>query len=284
MYRPYVSFAARTAQAFDKADSVRQREWLENAIADGSLPTHEPRQPTGIADPADDDPPAPVLRAAQQALATANRAGRAREAKFLRRRKQAYHAMRKALETQQTSPPSQLASANAEVERCRRSLISLSGNVPTSSDEEVGRFPLGTFGRIKPRPDSSDEEYHSTTSTSSGGSSTRDLELKASLWTEYQKHPRPHLGRALHAHHWADGGTRGSNLKRGGHDVGCHQLRERMDHCNCRKEARDIRRQARREQCVARWFAAKRVEDSRYSKTFAKYQAWDRHIFCKSAG
>jgi hypothetical protein len=23
---------------------------------------------------------------------------------------------------------------------------------------------------------------------------------------------------------------------------------------------------------------------SRYGKTFAKYQAWDRHIFCKSAG
>jgi hypothetical protein len=34
-----------------------------------------------------------------------------------------------------------------------------------------------------------------------------------------------------------------------------------MDHCNCScKEARDICRQARREQRVARWFAAKRVE------------------------
>jgi hypothetical protein len=75
MYRPYVSVAACAAQALDKADSARQREWLENAIADGPLPTHEPRQPTGITDPADDDPPAPVLRAVQQVLATANRAG-----------------------------------------------------------------------------------------------------------------------------------------------------------------------------------------------------------------
>jgi hypothetical protein len=72
---PYISAAATRAQAQTQADSAQQAEWLENAIVDGPLPIHEPRQRTRIADIRDDDPSAEVLRAAQERLAIANRTG-----------------------------------------------------------------------------------------------------------------------------------------------------------------------------------------------------------------
>ncbi|KAJ7688777.1 hypothetical protein B0H14DRAFT_3533117 [Mycena olivaceomarginata] len=139
-----------------------------------------------------------------------------------------------------------------------RLLLSLSGDVPTSSDEEVGHVPLGPFGRQTPcgtqaAAESSSEEYYSTSSTSSGGSSTRDLDLKAALWTEYQKRPEDVLSRfrVLAEHSSA------------GHDYGCPKLGEPMERCHCsRKQARIMRRKDRQEQRVARWFAAKRLEEA----------------------
>jgi hypothetical protein len=142
----------------------------------------------------------------------------------------------------------------------------------------VGRVPLGTFGRIAQRGpqragESSDEDYYSTSSTSSGGSGgsrTRDLELKSAVGTEYQKHPEAVLSgsRILGEHSGPltepspDAAACASNLNHRDHDAGCQSVRDRVEHCNCsRKEARDVRRQARREQRVARWFAAKRVEE-----------------------
>ncbi|KAJ7842838.1 hypothetical protein B0H14DRAFT_2586091 [Mycena olivaceomarginata] len=205
------------------------------------------------------------------------RAQRTRQQEFMQRRQEAHHALRTALQTQRTCNPRQLARASAEVARCRRLLLSLSGDVPTSSDEEVGRVPLGPFGCISPRgpqpaADSSNEEYYSTSSTSSGGSSTRDLDLKAALWTEYKKRPEDVLlvFHVLAAEHsspvtegTADAGARASNLNRQGHDSGCPKLCEPMEQCRCsRKQARLMRRKARQEQRVARWFAAKRVAEA----------------------
>ncbi|KAJ7791803.1 hypothetical protein B0H14DRAFT_2624652 [Mycena olivaceomarginata] len=203
---------------------------------------------------------------------------RTREQEFLQRRQEAHHAFHNALQTQRTCNPSQNTRASAEVARCRRLLLSLSGAIPTSSDDEVGRVPLGTLGRIAQRGpqrarQSSDEDYYSTSSTSSSGSGrsrTRDLELKSAVGTEYQKRPEDVLsGFHILGEHSGpltepspDAAACASNLNRRDHDAGCHSVRDRMEHCNCsRKEARLMRRQARREQRGARWFVAKRVEE-----------------------
>jgi hypothetical protein len=194
----------------------------------------------------------------------------------MRRRQEAHRALRTALHTQHTCNPSRIARASAEVARCRRLLLSLSGDVPTSSDEEVGHVPLGPFGRQTPcgaqaAAESSSEEYYSTSSTSSGGSSTRDLDLKAALWTEYQKRPEDVLSRfRVLAEHssavteaTADSAAHASNLNPQGHDYGCPKLGEPMERCHCsRKQARIMRRKDRQEQRVARWFAAKRLEEA----------------------
>ncbi|KAJ7838647.1 hypothetical protein B0H14DRAFT_3459278 [Mycena olivaceomarginata] len=98
------------------------------------------------------------------------------------------------------SPPASHTHAVADVERCRRVLLSLSGAPPTSSDEETGRTPLFPSGRLpegtcRPAVVSSDDDYYSTSSTSSGGSSTCDLEAKDALWREYQRRPADVIAR-----------------------------------------------------------------------------------------
>ncbi|KAJ7717090.1 hypothetical protein B0H14DRAFT_3522106 [Mycena olivaceomarginata] len=75
MYTPYVSAAVRSAEAQRQAALAQQAEWLENAIHDGPLPTHDPRPDTRIGDLRDADPSPTDLRAAQEELALANRAG-----------------------------------------------------------------------------------------------------------------------------------------------------------------------------------------------------------------
>jgi hypothetical protein len=75
MYPRYVSAAVRSAEAQRQARLARQAEWLDNAIHDGPLPTHEPRPDTHIGDLRDADPSPAHLRTAQQELSAANRTG-----------------------------------------------------------------------------------------------------------------------------------------------------------------------------------------------------------------
>jgi hypothetical protein len=75
MYTPYVSAAVRSAEAQRQVALAQQAEWLENVIHDGPLPTDDPRPDTRIGDLRDADPSPTDLRAAQEELALAHRAG-----------------------------------------------------------------------------------------------------------------------------------------------------------------------------------------------------------------
>ncbi|KAJ7855809.1 hypothetical protein B0H13DRAFT_2673091 [Mycena leptocephala] len=120
---------------------------------------------------------------------------------FLQQRVHVHHALRTALRNLSTCDLRTITHAQAEVTRCRRLVLAVSGDVPTSSNKEVGRTSLFTFGRVSQVPhqaaanssaadnSSDDAEYYSTSSTSSSGSSNRDLEAKAALWCEYLQHP-----------------------------------------------------------------------------------------------
>ncbi|KAJ7862180.1 hypothetical protein B0H13DRAFT_1900238 [Mycena leptocephala] len=192
-----------------------------------------------------------------------------REQAFLQQRQDAHRAMDAALQKLRTCNPTSLSSARAEVTRCRRLLLSLSGNVPTSSDEEVGRTPLFTFGRVSPVgrlpavDSSSEDEYYSTSSTSSGGSSTRDLAEKAALRTEYKQRPGDVLSRFAAVADAPPVAATTSKLDPLAHDPVCSSLGATTKHCDCSlKQARLARQQARKQQRLSRWFAAKRAEEA----------------------
>ncbi|KAJ7798647.1 hypothetical protein B0H14DRAFT_2617726 [Mycena olivaceomarginata] len=171
----------------------------------------------------------------------------------------------------ESPPPASRAHAVAEQERSRRLVLSLSGPPPTSSDEEVGRIPLGRVpeGTRRPAVDTSDDDYYSTSSTSSGGSSTRDLEAKAALWAEYQQRPADVISRfessAPRARLPEDGADRVAETAAAGsrapddnvakHEPTCRRLRT-----SC-KQLRLARRQTRQQQRLGRWFSAQREEE-----------------------
>ncbi|KAJ7841659.1 hypothetical protein B0H13DRAFT_1910173 [Mycena leptocephala] len=177
-----------------------------------------------------------------------------REQAFLQQRQDAHRAMDAALQKLRTCNPTSLSSARAEVTRCRRLLLSLSGNVPTSSDEEVGRTPLFTFGRVSPVgrlpavDSSSEDEYYSTSSTSSGGSSTRDLAEKAALRTEYKQRPGDVLSRFAAVADAPPVAATTSKLDPLAHDPS--------------QTSAACAPQARKQQRLSRWFAAKRAEEA----------------------
>ncbi|KAJ7894503.1 hypothetical protein B0H14DRAFT_2559277 [Mycena olivaceomarginata] len=165
-----------------------------------------------------------------------------------RRRRLAESAFHRAQQRLLVSPPASHAHAVAEVERCRRVLLSLSGGPPTSSDEEAG-LPEGTRRLAVV---SSDDDYYSTSSTSSGGSSTRDLEAKDALWREYQRRPADVIARFDRL---AQTSTSASSDDPPKHEASCRRLR---DSC---KQIRAARRQARTEQRLSRWFSAKKEQE-----------------------
>jgi hypothetical protein len=148
-------------------------------------------------------------------------------------------------------------------------VLAVSGDVPTSSDEEVGRTPLFTFGRVSQVPhqaaanSSDDAEYYSTSSTSSSGSSNRDLEAKAALWCEYLRHPADVVSRFAPIAPVSRAGGSASNLEASAHDPVCSSLGDRMKHCDCHlKQQRRARHKARQQERLSRWFAAKRAEEA----------------------
>jgi hypothetical protein len=154
-------------------------------------------------------------------------------------------------------------------------VLTVSGDVPTSSDEEVGRTPLFTFGRVSQVPhqaaanssaadNSSDNaEYYSTSSTSSSGSSNRDLEAKAALWCEYLQHPADVVSHFAPIAPVSCAGGSASNLEASAHDPVCSSLGDRMKHCDCHlKQQRRARCKARQQERLSRWFAAKRAEEA----------------------
>ncbi|KAJ7807744.1 hypothetical protein B0H14DRAFT_2609374 [Mycena olivaceomarginata] len=155
------------------------------------------------------------------------------------------------------SPPASHAHAVADVERCRRVLLSLSGAPPTSSDEEAGRTPLFPSRRLPEGTRrlavvSSDDDYYSTSSTSSGGSSTRDLEAKDALWREYQRRPADVIARFDRLAQTSASASSDDPPK---HEASCRRLR---DSC---KQIRVACRQARTEQRLSRWFSAKKEQE-----------------------
>ncbi|KAJ7889893.1 hypothetical protein B0H14DRAFT_2561578 [Mycena olivaceomarginata] len=201
-----------------------------------------------------------------------------RELSHQRRRRHAHQALERAQQRLRVAPPASRAHAVAEQERSRRLVLSLSGPPPTSSDEEVGRIPLGRVpeGTRRPAVDTSDDDYYSTSSTSSGGSSTRDLEAKAALWAEYQQRPADVISRfessAPRARLPEDGADRVAETAAAGsrapddnvakHEPTCRRLRARWAHCDCScKQLRLARRQTRQQQCLGRWFSAQREEE-----------------------
>ncbi|KAJ7902433.1 hypothetical protein B0H13DRAFT_2335597 [Mycena leptocephala] len=90
----------------------------------------------------------------------------------------------------------------------------VSGDVPTSSDEEVGRTSSPGAANSSAADNSSDDaEYYSTSSTSSSGSSNRDLEAKAALWCEYLQHPADVVSRFAPIAPVSPAGGSASNLE-----------------------------------------------------------------------
>ncbi|KAJ7779292.1 hypothetical protein B0H14DRAFT_2631322 [Mycena olivaceomarginata] len=162
------------------------------------------------------------------------------------------------------SPPASHAHAVANVERCRRVLLSLSGAPPTSSDEEAGRTPLFPSRRLPEGTRrlavvSSDDDYYSTSSSSSGGSSTHDLEAKDALWREYQRRPADIIARFDRLAQTSASASSDDPPK---HEASCRRLRDRWTHCDCScKQIRVARRQARTEQRLSRWFSAKKEQE-----------------------
>ncbi|KAJ7795852.1 hypothetical protein B0H14DRAFT_2620468 [Mycena olivaceomarginata] len=183
-----------------------------------------------------------------------------REARALsheHRRRLAEGAFHRAQQRLVVSPPASHAHAVADVERCRRVLLSLSGAPPTSSDEEAGRAPLFPSRRLPEGTRrlavvSSDDDYYSTSSTSSGGSSTRDLEAKDALWCEYQRRPADVIARFDRLAQTSASASSDDPPK---HEASCRRLR---DSC---KQIRVARRQARTEQRLSRWFSAKKEQE-----------------------
>ncbi|KAJ7800660.1 hypothetical protein B0H14DRAFT_2616017 [Mycena olivaceomarginata] len=190
-----------------------------------------------------------------------------RQQSHQRRCEHAERAFHRAQQLLRVSPAASRAHAAAEVARCRRLLVSLSGPPPTSSDEEVGRFPLDSFGCLpevtrRPAVVTSDDDYYSTSSTSSGGSSTRDLEAKAALWGEYQQQPADVISRFDGLAETSAPRGRASDDNHPKHETSCRRMRARWEHCNCScKQHRVAHRQARQEQRLSRWFSAMREQE-----------------------
>ncbi|KAJ7717091.1 hypothetical protein B0H14DRAFT_3522107 [Mycena olivaceomarginata] len=199
------------------------------------------------------------------------------------RRQHAHQEFISAQQALRTCPPSGVRAARARVEQSWRGLMSVSGGVPTSSDEDIGRVCLFPYGQ-NPSParpattqdhnhtttpddlqrgghDSSSSEYHSTRSTSSGGSSALDLDTKLTLWKEYSERPAEVLARYRALGQSSTGPATDSSTERTEHNPTCAQTRDRMAHCDCSlREARLARRRIRKEGRVSRWFARPRAE------------------------
>ncbi|KAJ7669838.1 hypothetical protein DFH06DRAFT_1125251 [Mycena polygramma] len=185
------------------------------------------------------------------------------------RRRTAMNAFYSAQQRLTSATPAARTSAFAELERCRRHVLSLSAGVPTASDEETGSiFPSGRRGWARPNPQSSDEEYVSSSSTSSGGSSERDLQEKEVLVLEYRSRPADVIERlrALDLDAAAAAATASTSQipARPRHDAACRSLRNEMSHCNCSlKKAQVARRRARKEERLRHWLADMVREEAR---------------------
>ncbi|KAJ7657843.1 hypothetical protein DFH06DRAFT_1327900 [Mycena polygramma] len=193
----------------------------------------------------------------QQTTLAAARAARDEAAAFHRVKQTALTAFRAAQDYNRRCRPQSRTRATAEVERCRRILISLSGALPpTSDDDELTSGPRGRR-RICPSPPSSDDEYHSSSSSSSGGSSQRDLEEKEALCVDFFLRPADVIARfrAMEQNAAAVASTINAPQHHV-HDPACRSLCHEMARCNCnlRKERLD-RRRARREDRLRRWLA-----------------------------
>ncbi|KAJ6475963.1 hypothetical protein C8R47DRAFT_1220430 [Mycena vitilis] len=184
-------------------------------------------------------------------------------------RRTAMNAVHSAQQRLSSAPPAARTSAFAELERCRRHVLSLSAGVPTSSDEEIGAiFPSGRRGWARPTPQSSDGQYVSSSSSSSGGSSERDLQEKEELVLQYRSRPADVIERlrALDLDAAAAAATASTSHipARPQHDAACRSLRDEMAHCNCTlKKARLARRKARKEDRLRRWLEAMLREEAR---------------------
>ncbi|KAJ7834889.1 hypothetical protein B0H14DRAFT_3708927 [Mycena olivaceomarginata] len=140
---------------------------------------------------------------------------------------------------------------------------------------------LGTFGRVpegtcRPAVDTSNDDYYSTSLTSSGGSSARDLEAKAALWAEYQQRPAHVISRfessAPRTRLPEDGADRVAETAAAGsrapddnvpkHELSCQRLCARWAHCDCScKQLRLAQRQTHQQQHLGCWFSAQREEE-----------------------
>ncbi|KAJ7613281.1 hypothetical protein DFH06DRAFT_1344747 [Mycena polygramma] len=195
-----------------------------------------------------------------------------REQVFAARRAQAHHDFILAQQTLQAAPPASRARALTRVTACRRVCLSLSSvAAPTSSDEEIGRGSLFGFERRAqhhPQADS-EEEYCSSSSTSSDGSHDGDAAAQAKIWADYQRWPgdvqfplaTPAQQPAAVAHAST---SRPSNTARARpvHAAGCRSLRDQMAHCDCPVKAERLeRRKARKDARLRRWLATKIAEE-----------------------
>ncbi|KAJ6477301.1 hypothetical protein C8R47DRAFT_1075290 [Mycena vitilis] len=146
--------------------------------------------------------------------------------------------------------------AMAELDRCRRICIALSGSLPTDSDDELTSGPRGRR-RICPSPDPDSDDDCPSSSSGSGGSSQRDLDEKEAISFQYLLHPAEVVERfhTMELNAAAVASTINAP-PRHVHDPACRSLRKEMAHCSCslRKERLD-RRRARREHRIHRWLA-----------------------------
>ncbi|KAJ7638024.1 hypothetical protein DFH06DRAFT_1335669 [Mycena polygramma] len=160
--------------------------------------------------------PEDAFRQLQQTTLAAARAARDEATAMHRLKQTALTAFREAHDYSRRCRPQSRTRATAEVERCRRILISLSGALPpTSSDEEFAFGPRTGRGRrrICPSPPSSDDGYHSSSSSSTGGSSQRDLQEKEALCVDYFLRPADVVARFRAMEQNAAGARRGRRAR-----------------------------------------------------------------------